>query len=136
MVHFNDRRHEERDIAELNEAIKRFLSPWAYEGDADIEIGGRIYANSLLDFVDRQPSVDFVEALKFLTSTDGSQPTVVPQEGDGGYVVKGQADQVLVTAEQHQIVPFFIDGGEGGVPEGWPTGIGHMTVGLDFILDR
>src|SRR5690606_18094739 len=34
----------------LNDELVRFLSPWAFDDGAEVAIGGRIYASSILDF--------------------------------------------------------------------------------------
>src|SRR5690606_18520940 len=46
----------------LNQDLIRLLSPWAFDGGhrADLMIGGRIYASSIIDFVDRCDYVDYV----------------------------------------------------------------------------
>jgi hypothetical protein len=45
---------------QLQEAIIRYLSPWAYEGGEEINFGGKVYKSSILDFVEDQDYVDFV----------------------------------------------------------------------------
>ncbi len=44
----------------LNDEIKRFLSPWAFEEGKDIPFDGKIYKSDLLAFVESQEYVDFV----------------------------------------------------------------------------
>jgi hypothetical protein len=44
----------------LNQAIERFLCPWAWDGEAQISFGGKIIKSVLLNFVEEQPYVDFV----------------------------------------------------------------------------
>ena len=47
------------------------INPWAYEEGADVVIGGKIYANSIVDFLDRRPYVDYVAHIRLFTSEDG-----------------------------------------------------------------
>ncbi len=44
----------------LNEEIKRFLSPWAYEDGQDIVFGGKVYASEILAFIEGREYVDHV----------------------------------------------------------------------------
>jgi len=45
---------------QLQDDIRRFLSPWAYEEGQDIIFGGKIYKSEILAFVEGRPYVDFV----------------------------------------------------------------------------
>jgi len=49
----------------LNDAIGRFLMPWAYGSqEQDIEFGGKIEKSALMNFVQKQPYVDHVTGFK------------------------------------------------------------------------
>lgn len=48
----------------LQNDIKRFLSPWAFETGIEPEFGGTIYRAALLDFIEELPYIDFVEKLE------------------------------------------------------------------------
>ena len=45
---------------QLQEDIRRFLSPWAFEEGKDIIFGGKVYKSEILAFVEGRPYVDFV----------------------------------------------------------------------------
>lgn len=47
----------------LEEDIKKFLSPWAYEVN-DVSFGGVIHKSVILNFVEEQPYVDFVSCFR------------------------------------------------------------------------
>ncbi len=117
---------------QLNDELNRFLSPWAYEDGTDIAIGGRIYANSIVDFLDRRPYVDYVADVKLFKSDDGENfRLVVPGDQEEGYAVTiDRGDGVLVAAREHQIdlIP------EAGYDEELLSGINFMKVELDFIV--
>lgn len=116
----------------LHDEINRFLSPWAYKEGGDIALGGRIYANSVLDFVDRRPYVDYVAGLLLFRSEDGEHfaPAEPPPEGEGEFVAAGRPDAVLVAARTH-----VIDVVHDAVYEDHlTTGINFMRVELDFIV--
>lgn len=57
----------------LNEAIIRYLSPWAFEEGRDIEFGGKFYLAPLVNFVEEQPYVDYVDAFTLHHEADPSQ---------------------------------------------------------------
>ena len=114
----------------LEEDINRFLSPWAYEDGQDITIGERIYANSIIDFIERRPYVDYVLAITLFRSDDGVHFTEVAPSEHGYYVATGRPDGVLVAARRQEIHI-----GTGAKPIERPAvGINHMTMGLDFSV--
>ena len=45
---------------QLQEDIRRFLSPWAYEEGRDIIFGGKVYKSEILAFVEGRPYVDYI----------------------------------------------------------------------------
>jgi len=44
----------------LEEDIKKFLSPWAFEEGRDIVFGGKVHASEILAFIEGREYVDFV----------------------------------------------------------------------------
>ncbi len=58
---YSDRGFYER---QLNEDLKQFLSPWAYEKGKDIMLGGRIHKSVLIDFIEELPYVDYLKHVK------------------------------------------------------------------------
>ncbi len=121
----------------LNDDLNRYLAPWAYDEGADIVIGGRIYANSIVDFVDRQPYVDYIAKIELFSSSDGENFTRIlpPQVGDPNYILgyfveAQQPNQILVAAHQHQIDVIS----DAGYSVQKLVGIGYMTIELDFVV--
>jgi hypothetical protein len=47
-------------LKKLNEEIVHFLTPWAFDETADIVFGQKIYASSIIDFIEERPYVDFI----------------------------------------------------------------------------
>ena len=130
-VRFREMGNEGYYIRRLNDELNRFLSPWAYGGGDDIIVGGRIYANSIIDFLDRRPYVDYVSHLMLFTSDDGRTfRRVHPSETEGFFVDTTRPDGVLVAARQHEIDLVS----ETGYEEDDFLGIGHMRVELDFAV--
>lgn len=114
----------------LNEDLGRFLSPWAYDDGAELTIGGKIYASSILDFVDRRDYVDYVAELKLARSDDGINFQIVPPRPEDYHVAADRPDQVLVAARDHHIdvIP------ELDYQQALFTGIDYMKLELDFIV--
>lgn len=115
----------------LNEELNHFLSPWAYEEGADIVIGGRIYANVIINFIEQRPYVDYVAQVKLFSSEDGRTfKLALPSSNDGYWVESNRPDSVLVAARQHEIDMIT----EAEFTEEAFTGINYMKIELDFIV--
>ena len=90
----------------LEEAIIRFLSPWAFPGGGNPFFGGKVYQSILINFVEEQPYVDYVTDFKLshtyirLDST-GAEIEVV--DLDVAEVTGSKAVSVLVSAKHHTI---------------------------------
>jgi hypothetical protein len=112
---------------QLNEELNRFLSPWAYEEGADLVIGGRIYANSIINFIDRCDYVDYLAGFTLFTGEN----TLVPDSTEQGYHVSaGRPDVVLVAAREHYFTTITTTDYQ---VENY-NGIGYMKIELDFIV--
>jgi hypothetical protein len=115
----------------LNDELIRFLSPWAYEGSADIVIGGKIYANTLINFIEKRPYVDYVAEMKLFTSEDRRTFRMAVASPDAGYyVTTARPDGVLVTVRQHEIDMIT----EAGYEAATFHGINYMKIELDFVV--
>jgi hypothetical protein len=114
----------------LNDDLIRFLSPWAFDDGAELTIGGRIYANSIVDFIDRRDYVDYVAGIQLFRSLDGKTFDVVPPMVGEYYVAADRPDQVLVAAAQHyfNVIP------ETGYQQASSIGINYARIELDFIV--
>lgn len=109
----------------LNDAIIRFLSPWAFEEGAEINFGGKVYKSSILNFVEEQDYVDYV--VDFVMTHQGAP-------GDLNEIEAGTPRSILIPADKHDITEIV---GEHCIIENTVTndGIGHMTVYQDFEVD-
>ncbi|HRD88279.1 MAG TPA: baseplate J/gp47 family protein, partial [Accumulibacter sp.] len=114
----------------LNEELNRFLSPWAYDEGADIVIGGSIYANSIIDFLDGRDYVDYLAEFKLFSSQDDGQSFNVVPEGDSYHVRAQSQGDVLVAARKH--VFDVISQADYRVER--LTGINYMKIELDFVV--
>ncbi len=60
--------------AQLQDAITRYLTPWAYSDTEDIQFGGNIYKSSLINFIEEQYYVDFIEDVQMFQTIDEKTP--------------------------------------------------------------
>lgn len=105
-VRFHDGFDESFYSQKLDDAITRFLSPWAFPGGGNPAFGGKIYQSVLLNFVEEQPYVDYVTDFKVshrykkLDST-GLDKEVV--DSDLTEIEGSRAISILVSARHHTI---------------------------------
>ncbi len=113
---------------QLNEDINSFLAPWAYNADSDIVIGGSIYANAIINFIERQDYIDYLAQFYLFSNEEG---VILNEPKDSGYRVQAkQPNSVLVAAHEHQIDLITENR---FVNENF-TGINYMRIELDFIV--
>lgn len=138
---------------QLEEDIKRFLSPWAFEEGQDIVFGGQIYKSEILAFVEGRAYVDFVVDFNLYhrhASTEAGAgedvlvaDSSIPKIGDMdigldfivGHPVEiataSRPSTILVSNSSHRINVLQADG---FACEGTQSiGIGQMIIGLDFV---
>lgn len=135
-VRFRSEGNEEFYKDTLNQDLNRFLSPWAYQEGSDLALGGKIYASSIVDFIDRLPYVDYVAGIKLFRSEDGItyRPISRPADsaGEGYSVATERPDGVLVAARQHQIDALS----DATYAENLVTGIDFMKLEFDFVVSE
>ncbi|MEL6697911.1 MAG: baseplate J/gp47 family protein [Bacteroidota bacterium] len=145
----------------LNEELKAFLSPWAFDTGVDIVIGGKIYKSSILQFIETREYVDFVVDIRLYHNYQGTSKTgTVGQTcigvdfvigrtqtpGIGGLTI-GQnfiigKDQelatastpksILVSSTNHKITA--VADGSDYCKGASSLGIGFMTIDIDFVV--
>lgn len=81
--------------SEINQALVRHLSPWAFDTGQTLEFGGRVLRSALVDFVEELPWVDYV--------TDFHLSLVDAPERDAAELVPDTPDAILVSAPDHLI---------------------------------
>lgn len=133
-VRFSEKTNQAYWMGRLGEELNRFLSPWAYDDGADIAVGGRIYASSIVEFVDRRPYVDYVAGISlFYTDDEGERIVYVfpPGEEGGAYCVEaGGADRVLVAFPRHRIDLLTTAHYDARLYRG----VGFMELEMDFVV--
>lgn len=140
----------------LEEDIKKFLAPWAYDV-TDISFGGKIHKSVLINFVEEQPYVDFVTCFKMdqiingvrnrnidEASTTTSASILTSASSHTVHVLESddcECDDNLVKAPYAPVdkgcdCDCDCDHGPGGKPRPRPRpfGIGAFAVADDFIV--
>lgn len=122
-------------INQLNDDIKRFLSPWAYEQDADISFGSAVYSSALINYLEKKSYIDYIANFNPMQQTiqHAAYAEVLPLFlTDDNVITTKYPDSILVSADSHVIdvitTEFFDPGAF--------RGIGHMKIGSDFWVDR
>ncbi|MEL6538697.1 MAG: baseplate J/gp47 family protein, partial [Bacteroidota bacterium] len=130
----------------LNEAIKRYLSPWAYTEGVDILFEGRVHKSQILHFVENyrglagtEELVDFVTCFKMYHSVEDEDGVLEEQEAD--VITPTRSSAILVSHKKH-IINLVTDTEnctcEDDPVQTTPTeeleGIDYWTVGSDFIV--
>jgi len=79
------------------DALIRALSPWAFDESKPLGFGGRVYASTLLNFIEELPYVDYVTDFKLLT--DDETGTLAPV----AHADPRTPDAILVSDSSHDI---------------------------------
>jgi hypothetical protein len=112
---------------ELNRALQRFLSPWAYEAGADIGFGSRIYHAEVIHFIEKLPYVDYVVNFKLARQFE----EVEDEYGciaDNGFAGARYPDSILVSHLEHIIGTVLRDDFK---PEEF-IGVGYDRIEIDL----
>jgi hypothetical protein len=107
---------------QLDTDLKKLFSPWAFDHDADLIIGGAVYQNVVVYFIANLPYIDHVATLSLAQGTaDGTYEDLKPMNTQN-------TDVILVSAPAHTIHLMEDD----DVPLDPRVGIGYMEIALDF----
>lgn len=85
----------------MQEAITRFLSPWAFTEDGSPTFGGKVYKAVLINFVEDLPYVDYVT--DFLLSHGFNDINGNNRTEEADEVTASKAISILVSAVTHDI---------------------------------
>lgn len=87
----------------LNQAIKQFLSPWAYGSKGNPAFGGKIHRSVILDFVEERSYVEHVIDFKINQIIDPQN-----QQTDLEQAMPSTARSIIVSHTDHEILPVTI----------------------------
>ena len=79
----------------LNEALKKYLSPWAYDDYSEIQFGGALYKSRVIAFIEELPYVDFISGFKMYNMTIG--------EINRDDITADNSRAILTSYKQHNI---------------------------------
>ncbi len=82
---------------ELNEDLKKFLSPWAFDEAKNVEFGVTLHRSVLINFVERLPYVDYILSIDMKVGEIGVLGVSVKN------ATPSNPKSILVSAEQHEI---------------------------------
>jgi hypothetical protein len=88
--------HDENLYAiKLNTDVINYLSPWAFNRNADIDFGGTLYKSVVIRFIEELPYVDYITDFKmYFTASGPANPDILEA---------GNSKAILVSAKQHLI---------------------------------
>jgi hypothetical protein len=134
-VKFRDGYDKGYYMKELNKEIVHFLTPWAFDDIAEVKFGQKIYASSIINFIEERAYVDFITDFLMIVCRSGccddvakavinsnddkdvlnrisdcSDMEILLQDNPdfiGDIVAKpSTARSLLVSAPQHIIIPY------------------------------
>ncbi|MEB3319132.1 MAG: hypothetical protein VKO39_13465 [Cyanobacteriota bacterium] len=114
---------------ELRQAVVRALSPWCFDANAEVRLGGEVRASDLAVAIDALPFVAYLERLRLFLVDPGGKPLRLDGvEGSSEELLRAPAaDVVLIAAPSHAIE--FVSA---ATPVSSLIGIGAMRIDLDF----
>lgn len=83
---------------QLQTALIRFLSPWAFNSQLKPSFGGKTYKSTLINFIEELPYVDYVTDFQLFHLIQNQI-----QGGDQEVVAGSKAISILVSAPEHKI---------------------------------
>ena len=100
VVHFNVKLMPGFDVGfylnQLNEDIKKFLSPWT-SGATDVSFGGSLHASVIINFIEEREYVDFIACFSMDQIFPSATLVNVPE------AIASTAASILTSAPQHFI---------------------------------
>ena len=129
---------------QLNQELKRYLSPWAFDEGEDVVFGGRTYKSVVLTFVEKRPYVDFVNDFRMyhnITESFGIGNMIIGRDfgiSDVSGIIREDLEvaeatssrAILVSYPQHAIEVINEESARCEGARG--LGIGYMAVDIDF----
>jgi hypothetical protein len=62
-------------MKKLNDEIVRFLTPWAFDENADVKFGQKVYASAIINFIEERGYVDFITDFLMFVCRDECCPS-------------------------------------------------------------
>ncbi|PSL44798.1 hypothetical protein CLV51_105170 [Chitinophaga niastensis] len=61
-------------LKKLNQEIVQFLTPWAFDQNAEVKFGQKIYASAVINFIEERTYVDFITDFLMFVCSEGCCP--------------------------------------------------------------
>ncbi len=127
------------NISKLNNDLRKFISPWLYNADSEVKMGGRTYLSEILNFIKNCPYVSHVTSFSVLhfynsynTLTGRYDSHVIDSASETISYLKGSIPSaILISAPQHDIT--VLEEKIYMKPEA--TGIGGLVIAEEFLVD-
>lgn len=87
----------------LEEEIKRYLSPWAFDDGAEIVFGGTIHGSSIINFIEERSYVSYIRNFVMQVLDENGNPLADTNGTDIDDVKASTAKSVLVSSDAHSI---------------------------------
>ncbi|MDN3670816.1 baseplate J/gp47 family protein [Echinicola jeungdonensis] len=105
-VKFHEGYDENFYLTQIQEDVKKFLSPWAYDQKATVEFGVTLHRSQIIHYLEQLDYVDYLENLKLLilaeSSIDPCNPIYEEVTGKES-VAPSNPKSILVTAKNHNV---------------------------------
>ena len=98
-VKFNVGFDENFYTKQIEEDIKKYLSPWAYSETSVLNFGVAFHKNKLISYLENQPYVDFLDDVIVRHRTSESSPYIEKTN-----VIPSSPKAILVSAKKHFII--------------------------------
>jgi hypothetical protein len=115
----------------LQQRLKQFLAPWAFDNATSMNFGGRIYLSEVVDIIQGEPYVNFVGKTRlFVGDEQGKFAEATIPSGDSSAYIEIEDADVFTSVSSHYINEI---GNEDVKDEIW-GGISWMVIGSDFVI--
>lgn len=133
-VAFTEGNNNGQTLKRLNKDIKSFTCPWLFGEEAELELGGSITKDNLLDFIEKRPYVAFVTKFSVvqvtkLTELYNTEDTAVSKD-IAPVIYASKPWAVIVPIDKHQIS--VIENYNYQAPE--MSAMDTMMLDVDFVI--
>jgi hypothetical protein len=80
-------------MKQLDEDIKKYISPWAFTDSKDIDFNVELNVNHLINYLEQLDYIDYIDGIKILVDN------VIQKKS----LIEVDPKSILVSAKQHQI---------------------------------
>ena len=133
-VAFTEGNNNGQTLKRLNRDIKKYVCPWLFGEESELELGGSVSKDSLLDFIEKRPYVAFVtkfsvvQVTKLLEAYTTEDTAISKQIAPVIYASKPWA--VIVPIDKHQVS--VIENYNYQAPE--MSAMDTMMLDVDFVI--